>query len=148
MCTVARQGKPEMGRLMRNGEPVMASAKQQGFTLLAVLAALLVLALSLQGVIWVLATQAKRERELQLLRSGSAIRDAIERYVSASPGVNKRWPKSLDDLLNDQRSVFFRRHLRMVYPDPVGGGRPWGLVSAPDGGIAGVYSQSGPDPFS
>lgn len=127
---------------MRSGERVRPLVRQQGFTLLAVLAALLMLALSLQGVMWVLSTQAQRERELQLMRSGAAIRDAIERYVRASPGVVKRWPRSLEDLLNDQRSVFLRRHLRTVYPDPMGGGQSWGMVSAPDGGIAGVYSQS------
>lgn len=117
-------------------------ARQQGFTMLAVLAALLLLALSLQGVMWVVSTQAQRERELELLRVGSAIRDAIGRYVESSPGVVKQWPPSLEALLDDRRSVVLRRHLRRLYADPIQRSGEWGLVRAPDGGVAGVYSLS------
>jgi type II secretory pathway pseudopilin PulG len=117
-------------------------ARQQGFTMLAVLAALVLLALSLQGVMWVVSTQAQRERELELLRVGAAIRDAIGRYVESSPGVVKQWPPSLEALLDDRRSVVLRRHLRRLYADPIQRSGEWGLVRAPDGGVAGVYSLS------
>jgi hypothetical protein len=35
-----------------------------------------------------------------------------------------------------------QRHLRRLYPDPLTGSNEWGLVRAPDGGIAGVHSLS------
>ena len=110
--------------------------------MLAVLAGLVLLALSLQGVMWVLATQSQRERELELMRAGAAIRDAIGRYVASSPGAVQQWPPDLHALLDDQRSVAFRRHLRRIYPDPMNRSGEWGLVPAPDGGIAGVHSLS------
>ena len=34
------------------------------------------------------------------------------------------------------------RHLRRLYADPITGNADWGLISAPDGGIAGVFSHS------
>lgn len=110
--------------------------------MLAILAALTLLALSLQGVMWVLSTQALRDRELALMRSGAAIRDAIGRYVESSPGSVKQWPRNLEALLDDQRSVVFRRHLRRIYPDPMNPTGEWGIVRSPDGGVAGVHSLS------
>lgn len=124
------------------GKPMMQRRRQEGFTMLAVLAALMLLALSLQGMMWVLATQAQRDRELALMRAGAAIRDAIGRYVESSPGSVKQWPGDLQALLDDQRSVAFRRHLRRIYPDPMNRSGSWGIVPAPDGGIAGVHSLS------
>lgn len=113
-----------------------------GFTMLAVLAALTLLGLSLQGVMWVVSTQTQREREWELLQVGAEIRAAIGRYVESSPGVAPQWPPSLEALLDDRRSVSLRRHLRRVYPDPLTRSADWGIVRAPDGGVAGVFSKS------
>lgn len=113
-----------------------------GFTMLAVLAALTLLALSLQGVMWVVSTQTQREREWELLQVGVEIRAAIGRYVESSPGVAQQWPPSLEALLDDRRSVSLRRHLRRLYPDPLTRSTDWGIVRAPDGGVAGVFSRS------
>ena len=52
----------------------------------------------------------------------------------------------LAELLEDPRQPAIRRYLRKLYPDPFGGGQ-WGLVKAPDGGIAGVYSMSSAKPL-
>jgi type II secretory pathway pseudopilin PulG len=136
-----------MGRRMRSGNSIDPNqsgrtSSQGGFTLLATLAAMLVLAVSTQAVMTVLATQAQRERELLLLKTGSAIRDAIERYVQSTPGAQIQWPRRLQDLLDDQRSLVIRRHLRELYADPMNPSGSWGLITAPDGGIAGVYSLS------
>ena len=40
-----------------------------------------------------------------------------------------------------------RRHLRHVFPDPITGSDKWGIVPAPDGGIAGVFSLSERSPL-
>jgi type II secretory pathway pseudopilin PulG len=117
-------------------------AAQQGFTLLAVIFAMLLLALGTQQVMSVASQPAQREREAELLRVGSAMATAIGAYYESSPGTIKRWPADLNDLVEDKRFVGLRRHVREVYADPVTRGNPWGLVLAADGGITGVYSVS------
>ncbi len=116
--------------------------RQGGFTFVAVLAALFLLALASQKVMTVVSQQAQREREAELLRIGAAYRAAIGAYHDRSPGSLKRWPPSLEALLDDRRFVTLQRHLRRLYPDPITRSQAWGLVFAPDGGIAGVYSLS------
>ena len=54
----------------------------------------------------------------------------------------KRYPQRLDDLLQDKRFLIPQRYLREVYRDPMTGRTEWGLVQAPQGGFAGVYSVS------
>ena len=124
-----------MGRTMRPGK-----SRESGFTLIAVMAALLLLGLASQGVMQVVSQQALREREARLIRVGQAYQRAIGSYYESSPGRVKRWPPSLNDLLDDRRFVGIRRHLRELYEDPIARSAVWGTVRALDGGIAGVYS--------
>src|SRR5690606_9507919 len=70
------------------------------------------------------------------------IRRAIGAYFEATPAGAGRYPRALDDLLQDRRYPVVRRYLRRIYPDPMTGSVEWGLVRAPDGGIAGVYSRA------
>ena len=115
---------------------------QLGFTYLAVLLAMLILALATQGVMTFVSQQAQREREADLLRIGQTIAKAIGTYYESTPGMVKRWPQNLEDLLDDRRQVSIQRHLREVYPDPITRLPNWGLVMAAEGGIKGVYSIS------
>ncbi len=124
----------------------MANA-QRGFTLLAVIAAMFVLALSTQKVMSVVSQQAQREREAELLQIGAAFAQAIGSYYESSPGTIKRWPVNLKDLVDDKRFVGIRRHLRQVYLDPITLAEDWGLVRTSDGGITGVYSLSDTAPI-
>lgn len=121
--------------------------QQSGFTLVAALAALFLLALATQKVMTVVSQQAQREREAELMRLGAAYVAAIGAYYEQSPGSIKRWPPSLDVLTDDRRFVTLQRHIRSLYTDPITRGGDWGLVQAPDGGVAGVYSQSGEKPI-
>jgi type II secretory pathway pseudopilin PulG len=118
--------------------------KQQGFTYLTLLFALAILSggLALAGEVW--ETSARREKEAELLQVGNEYRKAIERYVLSG---NKQYPRNLSDLVKDPRQPGTVRHLRKLYPDPVTGKDEWGLVKAPDGGIAGVYSLSDATPL-
>ena len=120
---------------------VRASA---GFTYLGVLFAVFILGggLALTGEVW--HTAAARERDAQLLHAGNEYRKAIERYYLAGP---RRYPPSLQDLLKDPRHAGTVRHLRKLYADPAGASGEWGLVRAPDGGIAGVHSLSEDKPL-
>jgi type II secretory pathway pseudopilin PulG len=120
----------------------MAASAQRGFTYLGLLfaVALAGIALAATGVVW--STEQQRQREQELLFIGQQFREAIASYYERSPGMVKRYPAKLDDLLKDSRFLTVRRHLRQIYPDPMTGMREWGLIAAPEGGIMGVHSLS------
>jgi type II secretory pathway pseudopilin PulG len=110
-----------------------------GFAYLTILfiVAIMMGGLAVIGQVW--HTAALREREAELLQVGNEYRKAIERYYLAGP---RQYPRNLTDLVKDPRQPGTVRHLRRIYPDPITGGAEWGLVKAPDGGFAGVYSLS------
>jgi type II secretory pathway pseudopilin PulG len=122
---------------MRSGS---ARFGQRGFTYLAVLVMVAALGggLAAYGETWSRAQQ--REKELELVWVGNQIQQAIGLYYQRSPGTVKRFPERLDDLLEDKRFLSRQRYLRRIYRDPLIGKAEWGLVSAPQGGIMGVYS--------
>jgi len=120
----------------------MPAGSQRGFTLLAVIAATLLLALGTQGVVRVLSEQARRDREDELLRVGREFALALRSYHDRSPGSAKAFPTSLDELAEDRRFLGVQRHIRRVHADPVTGGAPWGLVRDAGGGIRGIHSTS------
>lgn len=115
--------------------------QQTGFVYIAVLVALLLVALASQGVMTSVAQQAQREREDALLRIGQMYVQAIGSYYQASPGIQKQWPRTLDDLLEDKRLISVQRHIRELYPDPISR-NDWTLILAPTGGVQGVASSS------
>jgi type II secretory pathway pseudopilin PulG len=101
--------------------------------------------LAAAGTAW--SEQSRRDKETELLRIGALYAQAIGRYYALSPGTVKIYPKSLTDLLADNRFVGVERHLRMLYSDPVTGG-PWQLVRDANGGIRGVHSSSERPPLT
>jgi type II secretory pathway pseudopilin PulG len=113
---------------------------QVGFTYLALLffVATMGTILAITGMIW--STAQQRAKERQLLFIGNEYRKAITSYYQRTPGTIKRYPRTLDALLLDNRHLSTVRHLRRLYPDPLQPRSEWGLVLAPDGGIMGVYS--------
>lgn len=131
----------------RYGSPVERTGTQHGFTYVAVLAilALLGVALAAIGTRW--ADRVQREREQDLLRVGQLYAQAILAYHRGSPGSDKTWPKSLEDLLLDPRMLGTVRYLRAPYGDPMVPGQPFGIVRAADDTIRGVYSTSAATPF-
>lgn len=115
-------------------------SRQAGFTYLALLAVLVVLGWWLAGTGQLWSTVAQRQREDELLFIGEQFRQAISHYYEQSPGGARQYPPTLDALLQDPRVPFVRRYLRRIYADPFTGKAEWGLIRAPDEGIAGVYS--------
>lgn len=113
---------------------------QNGFTYLGLLFAVAMagVALAATGTLW--STQRQRDREQELLFVGNQIRQAIGSYYQRSPGLVKHYPAKLDDLLKDNRFINVQRHLRQRYLDPLTDSPEWGLVTAPEGGVMGVYS--------
>ena len=110
-----------------------------------IVVALIGLGLAGLGELW--SHAAQREREQELLFAGNQIRDAIGQYYLRSPGNVKRYPRRLEDLLEDDRYPVVVRHLRRLYGDPVTGSSTWGVIEAPGGGVMGVYSLSGAAPL-
>ncbi|HKQ25103.1 MAG TPA: type II secretion system protein [Burkholderiales bacterium] len=96
--------------------------------------------LALAGQVWHTAMQ--REKEKELLFVGDQFRTAITKYYEGSPGGVKKFPNSLQDLLEDRRYPTTKRHLRKIYRDPMTNEARWGLVESPTGGIMGVHSLS------
>ncbi len=118
-----------------------------GFTYLGLLFIICVLAMTaaMAGVVW--STVQRRENERELVFIGSQFQAAIERYHQRSKGARPQYPRRLEDLLRDSRSPQVHRDLRKLYTDPMTGGRQWGLIRLPDGGIVGVHSLSSRVPF-
>ena len=102
--------------------------------------ALLGIGLALIGQVWHSAVQ--REKEKELLFIGNEFRRAILSFHESSPGGVQRYPRSLDELLEDRRFPTSQRHLRRLYRDPMTDSAKWGLATAPDGSIMGVFSLS------
>lgn len=116
---------------------------EAGFTYIAVLILLAVIALIAIGGLQVGAVMQRRAAEESLLDIGHAFRAALTSYAMATPAGLPTTPATLDDLVRDPRYPKPKRHLRRVYADPMTGSRVWGLLKTPDGaGIMGVFSLS------
>jgi len=115
---------------------------QRGSTLLMVLGAMVILGLSvaIAGNSWKNIVQ--RDREAELFFRGDQYRRAIASFHDAW-GI---YPKQLEDLLEDGRALYVRRHLRRPYPDPMTGA-PFELIVDDAGRIKGVCSADGGQPF-
>jgi type II secretory pathway pseudopilin PulG len=130
------------------GESIPAERpRQAGFTYFGLLIAVAVLGVGLAATGQVWRTAAAREKERELLFIGNQYRTAIMNYHASTPGGLVRYPRRLEDLVEDHRTPAVRRYLRRVYPDPITGEDKWGIVPASDGGIAGVFSLSEQHPL-
>ena len=114
---------------------------QRGFTFIGVLILTAVIGIGLAGLGRVWSVQAQRDREQELLFVGDQFRAAILSYSAATPAGKPRYPRDLEDLLDDRRHPVTRRHLRQLYPDPLTGKGDWETVRSPDGGIVAVHSR-------
>ncbi len=120
---------------------------QRGFTYVALLIVVAVMGtvLAATGEVWF--TAQRREKERELLFVGGEFRRAIARYAEQEPGGGGRYPKRLEELLQDPRVPGVRRHLRRLYADPVTGRAEWGLLKGTNGDIYGVHSLSEEQPL-
>jgi len=113
--------------------------RQSGFAYLFLLFLLALMAVSALALASIQHVDRIRSDEAELLRIGGEFRRAIVRYRDvAMPRV---YPRSLEDLLLDQRVGKRQRYLRKIYADPMTGKAEWGLVRE-QGYIIGVHSLS------
>ncbi|HEX9020146.1 MAG TPA: type II secretion system protein [Nitrospirota bacterium] len=129
---------------IRNPRP--AFRYSPGFTYLALLAAIVIIGISLgaAGKYW--SNVILRDKEEELLFRGDQYRQAIERYYLAIPG-KPEYPQNLEDLLNDSRTPAGKRHLRQLYKDPVSGDDFVVVRHALTQRIIGVHSPSDKQPL-
>ena len=127
-----------VGRLIRSN--------QAGFTYLMAMMTVVIMGLMSGVATSITSRTVQSSHEAELLFRGQAYQKAIKSYFETSPRQVKVYPRSLDDLLQDPRFPGVRRHIRSLYPDPMGSGK-WALIRAPDGGISGVISESNKQPL-
>lgn len=121
--------------------------QQSGFTYLALLFALILFGLGLAQVGPLLADQAQRDRERELLLIGDEVVAAIRAYHLGTPAAAKRLPSGWFGLLEDRRSVQVRRHLRRVPRDPLTNSTEWEIVRDSTGAMLGIRSKAAGKPF-
>lgn len=119
---------------------------ERGAIYLALLVFMAIMGIAMAAVGPLIQASMQREREAELLAVGDEFRRAILLYYESSPGV-KRYPRQLQELIEDSRFPVPRRHLRRIYRDPMTNSAEWGIVPSGDGGIKGVFSKGGDQPF-
>ncbi len=102
---------------------------------------LVIAAIGMQGAAVMWQQQTQRANEALLLEVGEAYRLAIGRYYESTPQPVKEYPKTLNELVEDQRFPVLKRHLRKLYTDPFFARQGMALVFR-NGRIIGVHSQS------
>jgi type II secretory pathway pseudopilin PulG len=130
-----------MAAITQNGEATNMSL-ERGFTYIGLLIMVALIGIALAATAQLLSTWMRRDREVQLLFVGDEFRKAISSYYLRTPGANKKFPKSMQELLSDSRFPNTVRHLRKIYVDPLTGKAEWGVVRQADGGITAVHSLS------
>ena len=138
-------GKTQIGALVSANHQSLVT--NHGFTYIGLLIVIALIGVALAGTGIVFHAQSQREKEKELLFAGDQVRRAIGQYYERSPGADKRFPQSLEDLLLDKRYPATQRYLRRIYRDPMTGSPEWGLVRTPDQRIIGVYSRSEKSPM-
>lgn len=87
-----------MEKVKTNRNPQTANRKsEQGMSLLAIVAVMAIFAMSLLAVAPTVYIEVQREKELEQIRRGEEVADAIKQYVLFYRGA--RLPNSMDDLL-------------------------------------------------
>lgn len=112
----------------------------RGFTYVGLLILVAIFGVLAASTVSVGAVMQRRAQESELMYIGSQFQAAFRSYYEATPIGQRNYPMSLEDLVKDSRFPIARRHLRKIFADPLTGNVQWGIVQAPGGGIAGVYS--------
>lgn len=110
---------------------------ERGMTLLAVMAMMTVFAIGLLAVAPSIQQEVQREKELEAIRRGEEVAEAIRQYVIFYQG--NRLPNSIDDLLEGLPQGTKKRQILRVSAaiDPLSEDGKWRLVKADVDSIGG-----------
>ena len=130
---------------IRNPKSAIRNSKS-GFTYIALLAAIVIIGITLGSAAKSWQNIAQREKEEELLFRGNQYRLAIESYYNYQG--RRQFPNTIEVLLKDERSPTGKRHLRQRYKDPITG-EDFELVRDMFHGntIKGVFSKSEKTPI-
>jgi len=118
---------------------------ERGFTYTALLAAIVILGITMGAATKYWSNIALRDKEEELLFRGEQYRLAIERYFYALGRM--QYPQSIDDLLKDNRTPQAKRYLRQKFKDPITGEDFVEKRDPLSKRIIGVYSSSDKEPL-
>lgn len=146
-----RDHLPRLKFFKEGGGAAARLGSQAGFTYLAALVAVIVLAISATQAVNLWSMQIRREKEVELLWRMTQYRNALISYYKGPPvGPGAIKPpaspplQSLDDLLKGNSAAGSVRYLRKLYLDPITGKE---FEPVKDGnGIVGVKSTSELEP--
>lgn len=115
--TISKTEKPD-----RKGE--------SGMTLLAVLAVMAIFAITLLAIVPNVELESRRERELETIRRGEEVAEAIRQYVEFYRGA--KLPESMDDLLEGLPEGTKKRQILRpsAAVDPLSEDGKWRLIKA------------------
>jgi type II secretory pathway pseudopilin PulG len=124
----------------------LCASRARGFTYVALLAAIVIIGISLGSATKYWQSISLRDKEEELIFRGDQYYRAIERYYFSIPG-RMQYPQSMDELLKDSRTPQGKRYLRQKYKDPVTGEDFVEIRDPLSNRITGVYSASEKEPI-
>ncbi len=121
---------------------------QDGITYIGLLLVIVLIGIATAALTPMWHTIVQRDKEAELLFRLGEFRRGIARYRQD----HGRFPKKLEDLLEDKTQLQIRRYLRRIYPDPMTGAADWKLETIEDktgivAGIRDLHSQSTAEGF-
>ncbi len=126
----------------------MNHTNESGITYIGLLLVIVLIGIATAALTPMWHTIVQRDKEAELLFRLGEFRRGIARYRQD----HGRFPKKLEDLLEDKTQIQIRRYLRRIYPDPMTGAADWKLETIVDktgivAGIRDLHSQSDAEGF-
>ncbi len=112
---------------------------------MALLAAIVIIGITLGAVARYWSNVSARDKEEELLFRGDQYRNAIESYYYGIPG-RREYPPSIDELVKDSRSAGGKRYLRQKFKDPITG-KDFVEIKNEQMRVVGVCSASEKEPI-
>lgn len=121
--------------------PLANKRTEQGMTLLAVMGIMAVFAIVLLAVAPVVQQEVQREKELETIRRGEEVAEAIRQYVEFYRG--SKLPNSMDDLLEGLPQGTKKRQIlrQSAAVDPLSEDGKWRLVKADVASLGGFAKR-------